>query len=58
MTCMLIVAIVMVARVSGSSYNKEANGRPVKPAVFNSPEELDDYMSALTDWLAAVGRPR
>jgi len=58
-TLTLAVVILTVVRVSGNaSDEEETNGLPVRPAVFNNPEELRDYLRTLNEYFAIVGRPR
>ena len=43
--------------VSGMSSDEEDVGRiPERPDVFDSPEELRDYLRALNEYFAVVGR--
>jgi len=56
----LAVAIVTVFTVSGmaAGEDEDMNGLPVRPAVFNNPEQLRDYLRTLNEYFAIVGRPR
>ena len=62
---LLLVTVILAAflthngGVSGMSSDEDDVGRiPERPDVFDSPEELRDYLRALNEYFAVVGRPR
>ncbi len=59
--CVLQIFAVFLAAILTLSHVTEAedmNGPPVRPEVFRNPQELRDYLKALNEYFAIVGRPR
>ncbi|XP_046404214.1 pro-neuropeptide Y-like [Ischnura elegans] len=58
---MLVSAVALLAVASAVADMAEGNGiatRPSRPRVFTSPEELRQYLAALSNYYAIEGRPR
>jgi len=51
-----VIFVALIADVYGSPDG--VPGPPRRPPVFSSPEELKDYLQALNEYFAIVGRPR
>ena len=41
-----------------TAQGQDMNGPPARPEVFHNPQELRDYLRALNEYFAIVGRPR
>ena len=57
----LVAAFVAVLLPSPPLVDADTNvvgGPPERPTVFKNPEEMRDYLTALNDYFAIVGRPR
>ena len=50
-------AILLLSHVTETEADNMA-GPPVRPEVFRNPQELRDYLTALNEYFAIVGRPR
>ncbi len=55
-----ILAIVAIAilLLSCCVDAKDMSGPPARPNVFKNPQELRNYLKALNEYFAIVGRPR
>ena len=60
--CLLTVLCAVISMHHGSaglSVDEDDVGRiPERPTAFDSPDELRDYLRALNEYFAVVGRPR
>jgi len=54
--CLALCGIVMMCVYAVSAV--EMNGPPIRPVAFHNPQELREYLKALNDYYAIVGRPR
>ncbi|KAI0232600.1 hypothetical protein LSAT2_017080 [Lamellibrachia satsuma] len=54
--CVALCGVVLMCVYAASAV--EMNGPPVRPVAFHNPQELRDYLKALNDYYAIVGRPR
>ena len=51
----VLTAILLIGHVTEAD---NMSGPPVRPEVFKNPQELRDYLKALNEYFAIVGRPR
>ena len=60
-TCLLKIAAFVLTVILLLCHVTEADnmsGPPLRPEVFRNPQELRDYLKALNEYFAIVGRPR
>ena len=53
--CVSLVVLLVMALVAEA---QDMHGPPARPEVFKNPQELRDYLKALNEYFAIVGRPR
>ena len=60
LTLVKILAVVVAAILFFSCIvdAEDMTGPPARPEVFRNPQELRDYLKALNEYFAIVGRPR
>lgn len=51
---MLITSVLLIVPLKG----QDMHGPPVRPKVFRTADELREYLKALNEYFAIVGRPR
>ena len=51
----LVIAVVFIVQISSQEIMLSP---PSRPAEFRNPKELREYMKALNEYYAIVGRPR
>jgi len=54
----LVGLMVLASTCVALAEDDEMTGLPERPSVFHSPEELREYLRALNEYFAVVGRPR
>ena len=54
--CIILFGAVLMCVCAVSAV--EMSGPPVRPVAFHNPHELREYLKALNDYYAIVGRPR
>ena len=50
-----VLSAILLCHVTASD---NMSGPPIRPEVFRNPQELRDYLTALNEYFAIVGRPR
>jgi len=54
----IIVSVALLPVVADAEMSGVMGGPPERPDVFRNPDELKEYLKALNDYFAIVGRPR
>nr|QUP51999.1 NPF-1 [Urechis unicinctus] len=54
----ILVAMAAVLLLATCGSSQDLHGPPERPKVFRNPDELRDYLKALNEYFAIVGRPR
>lgn len=52
------ISVTLFSVVTDAEMSGVMGGPPERPDVFRNPEELKEYLKALNDYFAIVGRPR
>lgn len=52
------ISLALLSVVADAEMSGVMGGPPERPDVFRNPEELKEYLKALNDYFAIVGRPR
>ena len=53
--CLALGALLLLANISSA---QDMTGPPERPEFFRNPAELREYLKALNEYYAIVGRPR
>ena len=54
--CLSVGVVMLLAAWAAEA--QDMNAPPSRPEVFRNPQELRDYLKALNEYFAIVGRPR